>query len=74
MTNLPEINGFNALIAVDNMGKSLQLGTCRAGENQFTAPQIAKLSFENWALFFGVPKSVIHNRDVCFTASLWKVL
>ena len=69
MTNLPEVNGYNVLMVVlDKMGKLSQLVPCRAGENQLTAPEVAKLFFENWVRLFGVPKYVIHDRDVHFTA------
>ena len=75
MTDLPEVNGYNALMVVlDKMGKLSRLVSCRAGENQLTAPEVAKLFFENWVRFFGVPKYVIHDRDVRFTASFWKAL
>ena len=75
MTDLPEVNGYNALMVVlDKMGKLSRLVPCRAGENQLTAPEVAKLFFENWVRFFGVPKYVIHDRDVRFTASFWKAL
>ena len=75
MTDLPEVNGYNALMVVlDKMGKLSRLVPCREGENQLTAPEVAKLFFENWVRFFGVPKYVIHDRDVRFTASFWKAL
>ena len=75
MTDLLEVNGYNALMVVlDKMGKLSQLVPCRAGENQLTAPEVAKLFFENWVRFFGVPKYVIHDRDIRFTASFWKAL
>ena len=75
MTDLPEVKGYNALMVVLNkIGKLLRLVPCRAGENQLTAPEVAKLYFENWVRFFGVPKYAIHDRDVCFTALFWKAL
>ena len=75
MTDLPEVNGYNALMLVfDKMGKLSRLVPCRAGENQLTAPEVVKLFFENWVRFFGVAKYVIHDRDVRFTASFWKAL
>ena len=75
MTDLPEVNGYNALMVVlDKMGKLSRLVPCRAGENQLTAPEVAKLFFENWVRFFGAPKCVIHDRDVRFTVSFWKAL
>ena len=72
---MPEVNGYNALMVVlDKMGKLSRLVPCRSGENQLTAPEVAKLFFKNWVIFFGVPKYVIHDRDVRFTASFWKAL
>ena len=75
MTDFPEVNKYNALMVVVNkMGKLSWLVPCRVGENQLTAPEVAKLFFENWVRFFGVPKYVIHDQHVRFTASFWKAL
>ena len=75
MTDLPEVNGYSALtVILDKMGKLSQLVPCKTGENQVTAPEVAKLFYENWVRFFGVPKYVIHNREVSFIASFWKAL
>ena len=75
MTDLPEVNGYNALMVVlDKICKLSRLVPCRAGENQLIAAKVAKLFFEDWVRFFGVPKYVIHDRDVRFTASFWKAL
>ena len=75
MVELPEVNGFNALmVIVDNLGKLLRLVPCRAGEGQLTAPEVANLFFVNWARFFGIPKVVLHGRDAHFTAVFWKAL
>ena len=44
MVQLPELNGFNALmVIVDKLGKLLRLLPCRAGEGQLTTPEVAKL-------------------------------
>ena len=70
MAELPEVNGFNALmVIVDKLGKLSHLVLCRAEEGQLTAPELAKLFFENWVRFFGIPKVVWHNRDTWFTAA-----
>ena len=75
MTDMPQVNGYNALMVVlDKMGKLSRLVPCRAGENQLTAPEVAKLFFENWVRFFGVLKYIIYARDVRFTALFWKAL
>ena len=66
------------LVVINKMGKFSWLVPCMAGENQLTAPEVAKLFFENWVRFFGVPKFVIHDRDVRFTAlfqkALWSIM
>ena len=62
------------MVVLNKMGKLSWLVPCRAGENQLTAPEVAKLFFENWVRFFGVPNYVIHDRDVRFTALFRKVL
>ena len=75
MVELPEVNGFNALLViVDKLGKLLCLVPCRAWEGQLTVPEVVKLFFENWVRFFGIPKVVLHDRDACFTAAFWKAL
>ena len=42
MTNLPEVNGYNALmVIVDKFGKLSRLVPCRVGKGQLTALQVA---------------------------------
>ena len=73
MTDLPEVDGYSALIViVDKSGKLNRLVPCRAGEGQLTAPQVAQLFFNNWVRLFGVPRYVIHDHDVRFTVAFWK--
>ena len=75
MVELPEVNGFNALMVIVNkLGKLSCLVPCRAGEGQLTVPEVAKLLFESWVRFFGIPKVVLHDHDSCFTAAFWKTL
>ena len=75
MVEFPEVNGFNALMVIVNkLGKLSRFIPCRAGEGQLTAPEVPKLFFENWVRFFGIPKVVLHDRDACFFAVLWKEL
>ena len=75
ITGLPEINGFNALLmCVDKFGKFCQLILCMAGENELSAPAIAKLFFKHVVHLYGVPRVVLHDRDPRFTAAFWKEL
>ena len=72
---MPEVNGYNVLmVVVDKMGKLSWPVPHRSRENQLTVPEMTKLFLEDWVKFFGVPKYVIHDRDVRFTASFWKAL
>ena len=41
MTDLPDVDGYNALmVVVDKFGKLSQLVTCRVGEGYLTAPHV----------------------------------
>ena len=44
------------------------------GENQLAAPEVAKLFFANWVWYYGVPKRLVHDCDVQFTALFWRTL
>ena len=75
MVELPEVNGFNALmVIVDNLGKLSHLVPCKAGEGQLTAPEVAKLFFENRVRLFGILKVVLSDHDARLTAAFWKVV
>ena len=75
ITGLPDINGYNALlVCVDKFGTLCRLIPCRAGENELSAPDIAKLFFEYVVCLYGVPRVVLHDRDPRFTAAFWKEL
>jgi len=75
ITGLPERNGKNALmVCYDKLGKLSRLVPTWVGENRLSAPEVAKLFFANWVRYYGVPKRLIHDRDVCFTASFWHAL
>ena len=75
ITGLPKRNGKNALmVCCDKLGKLTRLVPAWVGENHLSAPEVAKLFFANWVWYYGVPKRLIHNRDIRFTASFWRAL
>ena len=75
ITGLPKHNGKNALMVCCNkLGKLSRLVPTWVGENCLSAPKVAKLFFANWVRYYGVPKRLIHDCDVRFTASLWRAL
>ena len=48
MVELPEVNGFNALLVIVNkLGKLSHLVPCRAGKGQLAVPDAAELFFIN---------------------------
>ena len=75
ITGLPKRNGKNALmVCCDKLGKLSRLVPTWVGENCLSAPEVAKLFFANWVRYYGVPKRLIHDRYVCFTALFWHAL
>ena len=75
VTGLLECNGKNALMVCCNkLGKLTHLVPTWVGENHLAAPEVAKLLFANWVWYYGVPKWLVHDRDVCFTVSFWHAL
>ena len=69
MVELLEVNAFNALLVIVNKLVKLPcLVLCRVGEGQLTAPEVAKLFFENWVRFIGIPKTILHDCETWFTA------
>ena len=75
ITGLPKHNGKNALmVCCDKLGKLSRLVPTWVGENRLSAPEVAKLFFANWVRYYGVPKRLIHDRDVRFTVLFWRAL
>ena len=75
ITGLPKHNGKNALmVCCDKLGKLSRLVPTWVGENHLSAPEVAKLLFANWVRYYGVPKWLIHDCDVHFTALFWRAL
>ena len=75
MTDLLEVNRFNALLVImDKFGKLSRLVSYRAGEGKLIALKSATLFLNKWVHIFDVPCYVVHNRAVRFTEAFWKVL
>ena len=75
ISGLSERNGKNALMVCCNkLGKLTSLVPTWVGENHLAAPKVAKLFFANWVRYYGVPKWLIYDRDICFTVSFWRAL
>ena len=75
VTDLPLSRGYNAfLTAVDKLTKYVVATPCTLGEGQLTAAATADLFFDAVVSKFGVPKSIVSDRDPRFTAALWQQL
>ena len=47
------------------------LTPCCMGEGLLSAEQTVKLFYENMLRLFGVPNTILHDRDVRFTSQFW---
>ena len=75
ITGLPECNGKNVLMVYcDKLGKLTRLVPTQVEENHLAAPEAAKLFFASWVRYYGVPKRLVHDHDMHFTASFWCAL
>ena len=74
ITALPLSQGYNAIfVCMDRLTKCTKLILCFIGEDLLTDEQVALLLFWN-VVHFGVPKSVIHDRDPRLTSDFGKSL
>ncbi len=75
ITGLPLSGGFNAIYtAVDRLTKLVRLTPCTTGDDSLAAGKVAHMFFERVVRDFGVPTSVISDRDPRFTGSFWQSL
>ena len=68
-------NGCNAIFTCDDHLKKytvLTVSTLRAGE--LSARQVAPLFFQGVVRQFGLPVTMVHDRDPRFTAEFWTEL
>ena len=73
ITHLPLSDGFDAIFSiVDRFSKFVKFIPLKWDDSP--APTIARLLFDNWIYIFGMPKSIISDRDVRFTSAFWKAL
>ena len=77
ITDLPACGpqGFNGIFTVvDRLTKFVRLIPCKLGEGGLDAQHVAQLFFTYVVSLFGVPSSVLHDRDPRFTSSFWTEL
>ena len=65
ITSLPKDQGYNSIFTcIDKLMKLVRLTPCRMGEGLLSTEQTTKLFYDNVVRLFGVPNTVLHDRDV----------
>ena len=73
--DLPMSQGYNSfLTCVEKLSKYLVLIPCTMGDNQLSATAVADLFYTHIVSRFGVPSSVVSDRDPRFTGEFWRQL
>ena len=73
--DLPMVSGYNGFMCcIDKYSKFTRLVPVQVGENALSAPEVARLFFDNIVRLFGVHASVFTDRDPRFTAAFWLAL
>lgn len=72
ITHLPKSGGYDAIFSIiDRFSKFARfIPICET----YDASQIAQLFFDNWVCVYGMPKTIVSDRDTRFTSSFWKDL
>ena len=72
VTNLPESNGFTAIIVfVDKLSKMAHLTGCK---KEVTAMEYAQIFIDNIFRLHGLLEVIISDRDPRFTGKFWRSL
>ena len=76
ITGLPLCGGkYNAIYTcVDRLTKFTRLTPCSLGAGELTAEAVAAMFFDSVVRQFGIPDTVVHDRDPRFTADFWREL
>ena len=75
VTDLPSLNGFNMfLMCVEKLTKYVVVAPCTLGDGLMSASATADLFFDAIVSHFGVPKSLVSDRDPQFSAQFWRQL
>ncbi len=69
VTHLPLSNGCTAIFSiVDRFSKYVKFLPIQTDAD---APEIARLLFDHWICTFGMPCTIISDRDAKFTSKFW---
>ena len=62
------------LTCIDRYSKYVVLIPITIGEKQLTSAEVAALFYEHVVLKFGMPKTIVSDRDPRFTFHFWEAL
>ena len=72
ITNLPESNGFTAIIVfIDKFTKMVHLAGCK---KEVTTMECAQIFIDNVFRIHNLPEVIISDQDPCFTGKFWRSL
>ena len=79
ITNLPISkqgeSTFNGIFTiVDRLTKFVVLVPVYLGENKLTANEVANLFYDHIICKFGIPSSIVSDRDPRFTSHFWEAV
>ena len=75
ITGLPLSGGFNAIFTcVERLTKLVRITPCYMGESSLDAGGVARLFFDRVVRDFGVPTTIVSDRDPRFTGAFWSGL
>lgn len=65
-------DGHNAVLTVvDRLTKLCRLIPCTFGDANLTGGEVARLFFDHIIRHYGVPTSIVSDRDTRFTSEFW---
>ena len=76
VTDLPLASGCNTIVTVvDRLTKWVTLIPCHMGpDHPLGAEEVASLFFRHIVCRFGLPRSLVHDRDARLTSAFWTSL
>ena len=73
ITDLPACSGYNGIFTVvDHLTKYTKLIPISLGEGELSPATVARLFWAHVASVFGIPESIVHDRDPRFTGAFWR--
>lgn len=72
ITGLPPVRGYSVIIVVvDRLSKYAHLVPLRTA---YTSQSVAEAFFHNIVKLYGLPRTIVSDRDKAFTSAFWRHL